>query len=281
MIYNGTVFKNSDVTEANCIILEHLISLPFPIESYLEQTLYDSDIFLIVNSGCEIGYASISGDVLTFFYVKTPFFRMAPLLLEKIINEKSIKTIQVITQDIMLCSLITQWDYQIEREGCLFTDTEKVKPVLPYSFTVAKIDDIARIRVIADDFFDEPSGGYNNLKERIDNRTIFMLKDGSELLGCGVAEISRLNPQIVSVGMFTAYSHRKKGVGREILAHIKEWAYESSLKPIAGCWYYNTVSRKTLESAGFTASAIILNAHLTGKEELPLLTGNPPGVPAV
>ncbi|HYE82392.1 MAG TPA: hypothetical protein VEG39_09525 [Clostridia bacterium] len=49
------------------------------------------------------------------------------------------------------------------------------------------------------------------------------------------------------------------------------------MKPIAGCWYYNVISRRSLEAAGMIAVGKGFDAVLLGKEKLPLRTGNPPG----
>ena len=60
--------------------------------------------------------------------------------------------------------------------------------------------------------------------------------------------------------------------------NLKEWAYKNNLRPVSGCWYYNTLSRKSLESVGMIATSIGYEAILKGKETLPQLrTGNPPG----
>lgn len=58
---------------------------------------------------------------------------------------------------------------------------------------------------------------------------------------------------------------------------LEEWAYSKGLRPVAGCWYYNVLSRRSLEAAGMIAASKGFNAVLLGKEELPLRTGNPPG----
>ncbi len=81
----------------------------------------------------------------------------------------------------------------------------------------------------------------------------------------------------VSIGMITCREHRQKGVAQTILWNLKEWAYSNGLRPVAGCWYYNVLSRRSLEAAGMIAASKGFNAVLPGKEELPLRTGNPPG----
>lgn len=77
--------------------------------------------------------------------------------------------------------------------------------------------------------------------------------------------------------MFVNPEYRRNGVAKTILINLKDWAYNHNLKPVAGCWYYNTLSRKSLESAGMIATSIGYEAILKGKEKLPLRTGNPPG----
>lgn len=115
------------------------------------------------------------------------------------------------------------------------------------------------------------------LEERIKGQTIFLLEDDDELMGCGIVERGRLFPECVSIGMITCREHRQKGVAQTILWNLKEWAYSNGLRPVAGCWYYNVLSRRSLETAGMIAASKGFNAVLTGKEELPLRTGNPPG----
>ena len=144
-------------------------------------------------------------------------------------------------------------------------------------FRTARLSDIERIRKVCGDFFEEPSGGFITLEERVEAETIFLLENNEELLGCGIVEKSQFCKGIASIGMFVNREYRKKGVARTILINLKKWAYIHNLKPVAGCWYYNTLSRKSLESAGMIATSIGYKAILKGKEKLPLRTGNPPG----
>lgn len=115
------------------------------------------------------------------------------------------------------------------------------------------------------------------LIKNVENGSIFVLMDRGELLGCGVAEKGVYYKDCVSIGMVTVREKRKKGVGQTILWNLKEWAYKNGLKPISGCWYYNMLSRRTLEKAGMVAVSRGFDAELIEKERLPLKTGNPPG----
>jgi hypothetical protein len=137
-------------------------------------------------------------------------------------------------------------------------------------FRIAGVADMPAILRETGDFFDR-------LEEWINAQTIFMLEDGNTLMGCGIVEQGRLFTDCVSIGMITCREHRHKGVAQIILWHLKEWAYSHNMRPIAGCWYYNVISRKSLEAAGMIAASKGFRAVLLGKEELPLRTGNPPG----
>lgn len=196
------------------------------------------------------------------------------------IEEKAIKRVLVITQDSLLSALIAEWDYEKEKLACWFTDSGRVEnldaQVTDAVFSAAEQKDAQRIREISGDFFDEVSGGFNCLEERIEAGTIFVLEDRECLLGTGIVEKSQFC-HVVSIGMYAAPKHRKKGAAKTVILNLKEWAYKNNLKPVAGCWYYNTLSRKSLESAGMIATSIGYEAILKGKEKLPLRTGNPPG----
>lgn len=269
--------KASDLEQSKNEIMAHLNSLAYPIESYLEQILFDSTISSLLCDGQCIGYTALSEETMAFFYVQTAHFKHAPALFELVVNQNNIKRVRFVTQDALMMALLIPWDYEVEREGWVFTDVKVMMPALTHSFRTAGRDDAWRIKDTVGDFFDEPGNGFETLEQRIDAETIFLMEDGTQLLGCGVVEVSRLYDACVSIGMFVSREHRHKGVARDILIRLKAWSYERGLTPVAGCWYYNTISRKSLESAGLAAVSMLCEATLKGKEVLPLRTGNPPG----
>lgn len=259
----------------------HIESLSFPMDSWLEDRLLESVICGFMYQGQFIGYTGLINDTLHFFHVKKEFFKYAPAIFERVLSEKAVKSVFVMTQDPLLSALMAEWDYEKEMQSCCFTDSGRIGYAdnrLGHAvFRSATENDTNRIRLISGDFFDEVSGGLACLEDRIAAETIFVLEDEGSLLGCGIIEKGQFSTDCVSIGMYTARSHRKKGVAGSILSHLKEWAYGNNLRPVAGCWYYNTLSRKTLQSAGMIATSIGYSAVLKGKEKLPLRTGNPPG----
>ena len=117
------------------------------------------------------------------------------------------------------------------------------------------------------------------MEERVEAGTIFLLENEGHLLSIGIVEKSLYCKGVVSIGMFTGKEYRNRGAAKTMLLNLKAWAYNNSLRPVAGCWYYNTLSRKSLESVGMIVTSIGYDAILKGKEKPPLWTGNPPAEP--
>jgi len=69
------------------------------------------------------------------------------------------------------------------------------------------------------DFFDR-------LDTRINDKTIFILEENEEILGCGNIERGRYFKSNVSIGMVCLKQHRQKGVASTILWHLKALVYK-------------------------------------------------------
>lgn len=272
--------KKTTHVEINGVLESHLNSLAFPTDSFLEDMLTTSEIFSIVKNNTIIGYAAKQRDHLCFFHIIVKEFKSAPTIFEEFCRCYEIRHVQVMTQDALLVALISEWEYKKNKGACWFIDGERLgKPpgkVEGTLFRKALITDSKLIEEKTEGFFntDNPE---KTLIRSIENGCIFILLEGDELLGCGVAEKGVYFKECVSIGMVTVREKRMMGVGQTILWHLKEWAYENGLKPISGCWYYNLLSRKTLEKAGMIRTSRGFDAELIEKEDIPLRTGNPPG----
>ena len=272
--------KKSNINEVDALIKAHIKSLAYPLDSWLEDQLFNSTVYKLMYGRRCIGYAAQKKQTLQFFYVRKKYFRYAPALLEKFVAENGIKRVFVITQDSLLCALVAEWECTKEKHACFFTDGgRKEIPETNAIFRPAASADTRSIRKVAGKFFDDTSGGFSSLEERIAAGIIFVLENKKDLLGGGIIEKGLICRDYASIGMFVNRDFRGKGYAPVILVKLKEWCYQHDLKPIAGCWYYNTLSRKSLEAAGMIAISIGYEAILKGKEKLPLRTGNPPGEP--
>jgi GNAT superfamily N-acetyltransferase len=252
------------------------------MDSWLEDNLlFKATLYKLMRGNTCIGYAALLKKTLQFFHVRKEYFRYAPALFEKFIAEKAVKKVFVISQDSLLCALIAEWEYKKVKQACFFTDSRKGgdtdTTIDKAVFRTAVKADVKRIREISGKYFDDKSCGFSCMEERIAAGMIFVLENKRNLLGCGIIEKGMVHLDCVSIGMFVNRDFRGKGYATAILLKLKEWAYQHDLKPIAGCWYYNTLSRKSLEAAGMIATSIGFEAVLKGKEKLPLRTGNPPG----
>ena len=176
--------------------------------------------------------------------------------------------------------MIAEWEYKKEKHACFFIDSgRKEIPETNTIFRPAVSTDTHSIRKVTGKFFDDKSGGFSSLEERIAAGMIFVLENKKDLLGGGIIEKGMICRDYASIGMFVNRDFRGQDYAPLILLKLKEWCYQHDLKPIAGCWYNNTLSRKSLEAAGMIAVSIGFEAILKGKEKLPLRTGNPPGEP--
>ena len=265
-------FIPSSLKENREWLTAYLHSLSEPMDSWAEDNLDKCTIFSVIDRGTHIGFIGAQGQTLWFFYVDARYLWSAQDIFEEAVKSLDIKNVYLRTSDQLLVSLVMDWEFDKEKGAYFFQDGFQIeRPDLSFDnidFTQATLADLPYIQQETNNFFDESD---------IASATIFMLRTGEELLGCGISVLSRYHVGYASIGMVTCAKYRQQGVGKYILWSLKEWCYDQGLKPLAGCWYYNTLSRKTLESAGLVTRARGLKAILREKEIVPERTGNPPG----
>lgn len=263
-------FEKTTTFGAMNIIKDHVVTLASPLDSWCEDTIFESNVYLINFEGSIIGYMAIKDRELFSFYVDKLHYNFAPDILEDLLKQMDISQIYTKTNDPLLMGLIMEWDYELkDRDACFFCDSNKkdmpIAMISGATFRTAVNSDIEYIIRCTGDFFDKHD-------ERVKDETIFMLEYGGKLLGCGTIEMGRICTTCASIGMITLEEHRRKGVAQTVLWHLKEWAYARGLRPVAGCWYYNTLSRKSLEAAGMIAAGKGSRIVLKRKEQLPMRT---------
>lgn len=256
------------------LVEEYAVTLSHPMDSYVEDNFLAGRFLSIQKGGEEIGFCTINEDTLWGIYLSKQWMRYAQVVLDEVIKNNGVKDIYYQTSDPLLVALVSDWEYEKKKSACFFEDAVRLpRPQIGFpglTFDVARADDMPRIQEETNGFFtpDDQKAG-----------TIYMLQSEGNLLGCGISVPGKLFKDCVGIGMVTCKAYRKRGVGKYILWSLKEKCYELGLKPIAGCWYYNTLSRKTLESVGMVTRARGMRAVLTGRETIPECTGNPPGEP--
>jgi GNAT superfamily N-acetyltransferase len=113
------------------------------------------------------------------------------------------------------------------------------------SYRLMNASEFQLVRDHSDDFFEE------SLSRQLDAGRIHGGFLGDEPVAFGIIEPGGIRKDVASIGMFTKPTHRRRGFGRATLLYLSRRCRERDLEPVAGCWYYNHLSKKTLESAGF------------------------------
>ena len=119
-------------------------------------------------------------------------------------------------------------------------------------FRLATVEDLQAIKRVCGDFL-------TDYERWIASGELFVYYGGSDLLGIGVIEKSKLFEGLASIGMFANEAFRQQGVGKTIIVHLREWCHRHGLTPISGCWYYNEASKRTLESGGMVTKTRLLS----------------------
>lgn len=249
-------FKKCNKSELKDMIQEYVSTLQSPIDSFFEERILSSIFYKINVNEDVIGYfAILNEDLLTQFFLKVPIYSKSREVLEHVLSTHSISSIFVPTSDEYLLSTVLDLDFKMTKQAYFFQDSKipskKEKLFAGGELRQAAHSDAERIIEVSQDFFDR-------LNDRITAGEIFVFMNENHLLGAGIIEKSMLQKGYASVGMFVNEEYRKQGIGRTIIHNLKEWCYKNDLIPICGCWYYNTNSKLTLESAGMVSKTRLL-----------------------
>lgn len=101
-----------------------------------------------------------------------------------------------------------------------------------------------------------------DLSDDVEQRTargdLFVTMRGGEAAGFGILERSALYDDVASIGMFTRPHHRREGIGTATIALLIDTCRQQGCRPLAGCWYDNHRSKRTLERAGMVTATRLL-----------------------
>jgi GNAT superfamily N-acetyltransferase len=250
-------FKQCQQEEIKDMIQEYVSTLQSPFDSFLEEHIINSTFYMINVNNEAVGYYAIFKDqLLTQFFLKVSLYSKSQELFKQVLASHPISSIFVPTSDEFLLSTVLDQDYKLNKQAYFFQDSKvpmsQEKLYQGGQFRKAELSNVEHIIEVSQDFFDR-------LEERIEEGQIYVFMNERELLGVGIIEKSILQEGYASVGMFVNDAFRKQGIGRTIIHQLKEWCYQNDLTPICGCWYYNTHSKLTLESAGMVSKTRLLN----------------------
>jgi GNAT superfamily N-acetyltransferase len=234
---------------------QHLSVLPSAIDSFLEDHILGSNHYRIVVAGEAAGFASIHEErLITQFAVSEPHKRCGQALFAELRRMEQVRSAFVPTCDEFFLAHALDDYRQLAKQAYFFATPPHVdEPVAAdlYTMRPAAMDDADLVRAESGDFFE-------HLERQIAAGELFVTLRGEEPVGFGILVKSTLYEDVASIGMYTIECFRQAGVGTATIAMLIEECRRRSLRPVAGCWYYNHRSRRTLERAGMYSSTRLL-----------------------
>lgn len=247
-------FTPVEFAEIRDEVRAHLAAQPNAIDSYLEGHIRGSIHYRIMIDGGNAGFASIHGErLITQFAVARSFRQHGQALFAGLRRTESVQAAYVPTCDEFYLSHALDEYRALNRQAYFFAARDE--PVqIPAEFRLepATLNDVEVIRAESGDFFDP-------IETRIDGNELFKTQRNGELVGFGIREVSVLYDDVASIGMFTLKNWRQSGAGTATIALLIADTRQEGLRPVAGCWYYNHASKRTLERGGLATATRLLN----------------------
>jgi GNAT superfamily N-acetyltransferase len=253
----GTLHKyvKSSFEENKDFFASYVKSISGIYDEYLDDHILNSEIYSVYINDQHCGYFGVfNKTMLTQFFIAREYLREAQKIFGEVIENYPIKNAYVPTSDEQFLCLCMDKQTKVNLQAYFFEDSGvKVSEALyPREWLKpAELEDLQEILEMTGDFIDRH-------EERIKEGQLYILRDGEEFLGLGIIVDNRILKDNACTGMFTNEKYRQRGIGRSIILHLKDICREKGLKPMAGCWYYNHNSKKTLESTGYISTARLL-----------------------
>ena len=246
-------FKKVEFAEIRDEARTHLAGLPNAFDSYRESYVLGSNHYRITVNGQNAGFASIHDQsLITQFAVDEPFRHLAQALFATLKRTERVQFAYVPSGDEFFLAHALDEHRTLATQAYFFSARAEIVAIPPEFRQVrSTLADAARIRDISGDFLDP-------IEERIGRDELFLTMKGDDLAGFGIREVSALYDDVASIGMFTLPDRRGGGVGTATIALLAADTRRLGRRPVAGCWYYNHASKRTLERAGFAATSRLL-----------------------
>jgi len=248
-------FAPVELSEIRNEVIDHLASLPAAIDSYLEDHILASNHYRIDVGGENAGFASIhGGNLITQFALGDSLKRFGQPVFLQLRRLEEVQSAFVPTCDGFYLAHALDDYRQLAKQAYFFAAYGSATPpdsVRSCTLRLADMTDAEFIRRQTGDFF-EP------LEQHLGAGEIFLTLRGEETVGFGIAVKSAFFDDVASIGMFTIEQFRGSGVGSATIFLLAQSCRDLGIRPVAGCWYYNHFSKKTLERAGMFSATRLL-----------------------
>jgi RimJ/RimL family protein N-acetyltransferase len=234
---------------------QHLRALPSAIDSFLEEHILASNHYRIVVAGETAGFASIYEErLITQFALSEAYRRCGQTLFAELRRMEQVRSAFVPTCDEFYLAHALDDYRRLAKQAYFFATPPVVREGAVtdrFSMRAAASEEADFVRQESGDFFE-------HLERQIAAEELFVTQRGEERVGFGVLVTSTLYEDVASIGMYTIERFRQAGVGTATITMLIEECRRRSLRPVAGCWYYNHRSRRTLQRAGMYSSTRLL-----------------------
>jgi len=121
---------------------------------------------------------------------------------------------------------------------------------------------LKRAAATDEDVIREQSGDlFGDVRTRIERGELFLTDRAGACVGFGVMARSQFLHGVASIGMFTLEPFRCTGVGAATIRLLIDECSQRGMRAVAGCWYYNHASKRTLERAGMISRTRLLRVE--------------------
>ncbi|HVZ36013.1 MAG TPA: GNAT family N-acetyltransferase [Polyangiaceae bacterium] len=248
-------FAPTESAELRAEMHHHLASLPGAMDEFLEEHVRSSKHRVISVGGSRAGFASIhQGSLITQFSLEPAFQCFGQAAFHALRKLECVRTAFVPTYDEFYLSHAIDDYRQLTKQAYFFealTKTHATGQAQEYRLHPANAAAEHLIRDRTGDLF-------GNLAERLQRGELFSTDRAGECVGFGVLSRSEYQPGVASIGMFTIERFRGLGVGTATISLLIEECTRRGLRAVAGCWYYNHASKRTLERAGMITKTRLL-----------------------
>ncbi len=236
----------------------HLEGLPASIDSYHEEHLREAPWFGIERAGERIGLGAVhNAGTITHFALDPVHRQHGQEAFAALRRAEQVTEAMVSTADGFFMANALDGHRTVALQAYAFAlAPDRVRPeVAGYTMRAATAADHEAIVTDSGDFFanylhalDAPGGTVE----------LYVVSRGGEPVAYGISERSGLYPATASIGMFVREGARNQGAGTATIGLLIDEMLRRGLSPVAGCWYYNHASKRTLERAGLHAATRLL-----------------------
>lgn len=242
----------SDIREA---VQHHLVALSSRIDSFLEDHILASRHYRVMVAGEIAGFTSIHQEsVITQYALTERYKHYGQTVFQRLRKLEQVQSAFVTTCDEFFLAHALDDYRQLAKQAYFFSvgrQTQAPSPAGAFALRQAEPGDSA--------FIEQHSGTFFTPLERfIEAQELFLVESRDECVGFGLLDQSALYGDVASIGMYTIERFRTRGIATTTITLLIEECKRRGLQAIAGCWYYNHASKKTLEKAGmFTQTRLL------------------------